>query len=267
MSGVLDLSVIDHLFHGTCARFDGAPRPGADGVFWTAESSCVAQTYIPRAPGRSLVAVRSYEMDEPIRPDAYSVLYRFAQEFGPPAEDVMLGPGGRAVSWRMPPGYLTGRELVEILEQRLGYKNQGGVCGDWKAFVLQQGGVTMPADWSLPGSLMIVSGFAGMRLADVSRGEGDLTELQSRRWGLFDSLAGQGFDGVVIDDFCQSEVWGNVGHRAIGFFRDAAARLSFDEIAATHFEWGEEAGALSQVNSPEFEQWRQQAMVLRAVMR
>lgn len=254
--GVFDMRSASALFHGTGERFEGEPRVGCDGVFWAAESSAVAQTYIPRAPGRALLVVSGVSLDEYIRPDRYSNVYAVAKQFGPEAQDISYDQLGRAMSWRVPPGYLTGRALVEILESRFGYTNQFDGSGDWRAFVLQEGGLVRPAEWRLKGHLLILDGFEGMRLADVSTGEGDLTDLQSKKWGMFKGLADLGFDGVVIDDFCQSEVWGNVGHRAFGFFEHAARRLRVEAIEACHFEWEDTPGALRVTETPEFLEWR-----------
>lgn len=259
-----DQSKCERLFHGTCAQFDGVPRVGADGVFWAAESSAVAQVYIPKSGGQALICASRYEMGNSVQPNRYSVLYQLACQFGPAAQDVQYDGCGRATSWRCPPGYLNVAQVVERLEA-MGYLNDGGVGGDWRSWVLTNKQVVMPANWRVPGRLLMLEGFEQMRLCDISLGDSDLTDLQYKKIGLFDRLAAEGYDGVVIDDFCQSKAWGNVGHRSIGFFGTAIGSLKISEIAAENFDWGPEVKDLRELDSPQYKQWLadQGAEVLR----
>lgn len=261
---LFDASKVELLFHGTLGVLDGLPRPGAyDQVWWTAENSAVAQCYIPATGGTTYVSVSAYELDQGVRPSPTSPLYALARELGPAATSVEVDEQGCLRSWRMPAGYLTNREVVRHIEDVLGYRNRG-IGGD-RMYELRtlgwdpvKGAKVVTADYRAPGTLVIVTGgFQDMRIYDASTGESDLTDLQYHRTGLFRQLRDAGYDGVVIDDFCQSKTWGNVGHRSIGFFENAIGRLQLEAIPAVRFDWGPERGDLSVTETPEFAQWHQ----------
>jgi len=253
---------IRSLFHGTSEDLQGPLRPGAyDGVFWTAEHSAVAQCYIPAAGGRTYCHVSSYQAKMGVRPSNTDPFYSIAREIGPAAYDVEYDQFGCAKSWRMPGGYLTYADVARHIEVVLGYKNKGR-HGDLQYELLSdgwdndRGHLVVPASYKRPGSLVIVTGgFDQMRLANLSTGESDLTDLQYHRIETFRRLESEGFDGVVIDDFCQSKAWGNVGHRSIGFFGAAVTKLETVILPAVRFDWGESAGALQQTDTPEYVRW------------
>lgn len=259
---LFDTSKVERLFHGTLGGLDGPPRPGGyDQVWWTAETSAVAQCYIPATGGTTYVSVSAYELDQGVRPSPTSPLYALACELGPAATGVEVDGQGRVRSWRMPAGYLTNREVVRHIEDVLGYKNRG-IGGDC-AYELRtlgwdpvRGAKVVAAEYKAPGSLVIVTGgFEAMRLYDASTGESDLTDLQYHRTELFRQLKGAGYDGVVIDDFCQSKTWGNVGHRSVGFFAPAIERLVLEVVPAVRFDWGESRQDLQVVDTPEYAAW------------
>lgn len=261
---LFEASKIERLFHGTLGGLDGPPRPGGyDQVWWTAETSAVAQCYIPATGGTTYVSVSAYELDQGVRPSPTSPLYALACELGPAATGVETDALGRVRSWSMPAGYLTNRDVVRYIEDVLGYSNRG-IGGD-RTYELRtlgwdpaNGAKVVAADYKAPGSLVIVTGgFEAMRLYDASTGESDLTDLQYHRTGLFRQLKEAGYDGVVIDDFCQSKTWGNVGHRSIGFFEHAISRLQVEVVSAVRFDWGPERGDLSATDTPEFLDWLQ----------
>lgn len=263
MSATFDFSKagLRNLFHGTTASVEAISqgvRPGGyDGVFWTADASAIAQCYIPAAPGKVLVhPPSSYQLDQAVRPDRHSFWFGLAEQLGRAPVVEQWGDLGLARSWRTPPGVATYGELLDHVRS-LGYQpsefngmfriKRGGGPG---------GGLVMPADWKAPGALVIIDGFQSMRLADISRADGDLTDLQYHKVSLFRRLERDGYDGVVINDFCQSENRGNVGHLAYGFFAHAAARLELQVIPAVNFDWSDEVGGLQCMETPEFRRWR-----------
>lgn len=244
------------MFHGTAEPLDGPLRPGGyDGVFWTADNPAVAQNYIPRSGGSALVQVQGYELRDRVRPSMHSAQTRAAVIMSGTMPDVEWGTDGRARSWTIPPGWPTNGELLEWFRETLGYEDARPDRGFW---AMTRGvGETLeflPADHRMPGQLMICD-LAGLRLFDAASGrEGDLQDPDHKDLDLFRRVEARGWDGIVINDFCQSPVHGNVGHRSWGVFASAMDRVRWAAVPAVHFDWGTEPGALRQRLTPEFEE-------------
>jgi hypothetical protein len=254
----------ERLFHGTSEDLVDDLRPGAyDGLFWTAENSAVAQSYIPSSGGSTFCSVPSFQLSQTVRPSKSDPFYTIAKSIGPAPQDadVTWDRFGRATSWRVPDGAATYLDVAKHIESVLGYENKG-IGGD-KTYELQTDGWNaqtqehriVAANFKRPGSLVIATGFEGMRFLDISQGDPDLTDVQYHSHKLFAQAREQGFDGVVIDDFCQTKTWGNVGHRSVGFFDHAVARLKTTIIPVVRFEWGPTSADLQVVDTPEFTAW------------
>jgi hypothetical protein len=201
-------------------------------------------------------------LDDTVRPSKSDPFYTIAKSIGPAADDIQWDALGRAKSWRVPAGAATYRDVVNHIECILGYENKG-VGGDCTYELLTDGWdkdtqehKIVAADFKRQGSLVIAQGFADMRFLDISLGDSDLTDLQYHSHNIFKRAKAEGFDGVVIDDFCQTKTWGNVGHRSIGFLDHAVARLSTTVIPAVRFEWGPESKDLKVKDTPEYSSWR-----------
>lgn len=259
-----DLSSIERLFHGSIESINGPLRPGGyDGILWTAETSTVAQCYIPATGGSSFVSLNRWQLDEGVRPYPGNPLYSVAKMIGPAAANVKYDQFGSPNSWTQPEGYATNRQVVEHLEKVMGYRNRSEIAGDY-VFEIRTDGwnkdaqehVVVNADFTKEGVLAIIEGFEGMRLLDISTGDADLTDVQYHKLRLFRQAEEQGYDGVVIDDFCQSKTWGNVAHRSIGFFAEAAKRLQTTIIPARRFDWPDGNGRVFEVKeTPEYLAW------------
>lgn len=264
MANAFDPPSIERLFHGTCEPLEGPLRPGGyDGVLWTAETSTIAQTYIPRSGGSTYVSLSKYQLDERVTPSQTNPLYTIAKMIGPEARDVQYDATGRATSWIVPDGYARNADVVRYIEEVLGYRNRDTI-GDFRYELLTNGWNKdtkehriVPADFRIPGSLIIVEGFADMRFLDLSRGESDLTDLQYHLLTTFRRAEAEGYHGVVIDDFAQAEPhWGNLGHRSIGFFAHALPALKTTVIPAVRFEFGPNVADLAVTETPEYQEWQ-----------
>lgn len=222
------------LFHGTCEEFELPPTGGAyDGMVWTAETPWLAQTYIPVAGLEAYVSEPDgWRLNEGIKPGRGSFWMDFAKEkLGLAYDDIDWDPHGSARSWSFKDGgYVTYGEALKAL------KGMGYVFQDGLASVRQQtfGDQvrTMPADWMIPGRLMICVRDRSWKLLDISTGESDLTELQYHDLERFRRAEAEGFDGVIIDDFAQHRILGNIGHRSIGLFPAVAAKMDWVELPA-----------------------------------
>lgn len=255
------------LFHGTTGTLNGPAQVGGyDKVFWSARTSCIAQTYIS-AGSSQLAVVEHYELDELVRPNQNCVLHAIARTLCPAHDpQAQYDRLGQATSWcafKLPDGSnLTKKHIVQEL-CRLGYGSDIDASGGFRALVKVSAfdsntklPKVQPKSYLPAGQLLIIEGFSDMRFASIATGDPDLTAIQYHRHEFFQAARSQGFDGVIIDDFCQTKTWGNVGHESIGFFEHALQRLTTQSIDATHFEWGPEIGALRQQDSPEFSAWR-----------
>lgn len=252
-----------YLYHSTCNSF-AAPRPGSDGVFWTALNPAVAQNYIPEAGSAVMCGIDQFEMDQLVRPhepwhDAFSDIAR--NHLGIRFEDVVFDHTGRATSWRVADGHPRYRDIVAYIECQLGYTSIGGAEHD-KRYRLKVksrssgGNLFARADWKLTGWLWIVDGWQQLNFYDLaSISHGDLLDPDYKQYSLFQQLQRKGYDGVRINDYCQSAEWGNVGHVSIGFFAHAIPKLHFETILAANFDWGPERGDLQMQLTSEFIGW------------
>lgn len=237
------------MFHGTAEPFAGAPdaRAGADGVFWTADSPLIAQTYIPDAGLTAYVSKPSeWRLDERVRPDRHSFWTDFAvNDMGRPPPDVEYDAFGAAKSWSVDADWPTYRQCLAAL-RALGYAFMDD-CEQVK-YASGPTGPIARADWQQPGQVFVTAA-DGLRLLDRSTGEGDLTEKAHLDFDLFRRAEKAGYDGIVIDDFAQSIDCGNVGHRSVGLFAHVVDRLEFVAYPAVHRRLG---GARS-LGTPDFE--------------
>lgn len=248
------------LFHGTANEYE-APRVGGfDQIFWAADSSAVAQSYIPAASGSVMwhpLDVSHGERIWPIKSDvAYSVV---VSHLGKEATDVVWDSCGRARSWIIPNGYPSYGDVDAYIREELGY-GQGNLPVRLKVLRYDHQRnvqVFAPADHADRGWLWIVDGAEDLRIYDFVTGrEGDLTAPDYHRLGLFRRLMEEGWDGIRIHDFTRSETWGDVGHESVGFFADALQKLRFTRIEAHHFDWPDYRTALVDVkDAPDYLDW------------
>jgi hypothetical protein len=88
----------------------------------------------------------------------------------------------------------------------------------------------LPAEHREKGRLLVIIPKRDMNIFDISTGESDLLNPQYHKLDLFDALQKKGYDGVKIDDYAQTEQYGNVGHASIGFFKSALSNMDIKEI-------------------------------------
>lgn len=247
------------LFHGSGEPLEGAMRPGAyDGVFWTADCPAVAQCYIPRSGGQTSICIQSHRLGERVRPARNDSLHAAAVQKCGREPDVEWDAIGNSRSWTIPTGWPTHAELLSWFREELGYASAAVDVPFWAASSFEGGRDRfLREDHRLQGSLLVVDG-RDLNFYDHATGrEGDLQDPDHNRLGLFRRVEAAGYDGIVINDFCQSPAWGNVGHRSWGVFASAMARVEWASVPAVSFDWPEERGGLSRTVTPEFEKaWR-----------
>jgi len=258
-----EAAVDGFLYHGTIEDFGGALRPSPyDGCLWLAEAPTIAQTYIPTSLGAMSLSVEAHELERPVRPEFSGLparpsgLYAFALQMGfPPASEISCDFLGLAQSFASPAGYPRYAAIVEKLTA-MGYPpDTGGGFTAWVKYERGEDGVEVvqPASYQREGRLFIVDCVAELRLADLAdeRERGHM-ESDSQRLDAFRRLEARGFDGVVIDEFRQTERHGDVGHRSIGLFAGALGKIRYAAIPARHFDWAETGVSDASKATPEF---------------
>lgn len=231
-------------FHGTGDSFEGSLRGGGfDDVLWCADSPAVAQCYIPASGLESMLSVHGYKLSERVRPDLHSDWYALVRAMGLESPDVEWDHLGQAKSWAIPAGYPTYGEVCDWLEGHLGYENDARHPERQRSYrvkttIEDKQSVFLPADHMAPGRLFVVEGVGELRLLDMATGrDGDLQDPDHLKLAAFRRAEAQGWDGVVINDFCQSRTHGNVGHLSWGVLPSALHKIRYAVVPAVRFDW------------------------------
>jgi hypothetical protein len=238
------MTLPSNLFHGTINNFDKPKASNYDGVFWTADCSTIAQNYIPQSIGNTHTNhVFENEMNQLVKPHQNDSFYAVVLLMGFEASDVKHDRIGKAISFSCKKDYPRYKDVIKYIENTLGYTS---LANSPKSYELKTSGwdsesrheIISNNNFNQPGFLFIIQGHEKMKIYDMTTERGDLQEPQCNEIGKFESLQKKGYDGVIINDFCQSKVWGNVGHKSVGFFTQAIPDLNFEKIPACNFEWG-----------------------------
>jgi len=243
------------LFHGTAEPFDGPLKPGPDGLLWTAKSPVIAQQYIPRAGIETLVSVPlAYELRERVKPRQHDALYKIACLIaGDEITDVERDANGNLVSWAVPKGWPTYADVIRHIEDDLGYKAENDVYVI--STQLGDGGdeTYLPAGWKMSGRLYMTLA-EGLILKDIRQGgEPDLTVKEHNNFGGFRKAEKEGYDGVIINDFAQTDLYGNFGHRSYGLNEAGLKKVEWVSIPASRYLL-EDAHPMP-ITTPDVDQW------------
>lgn len=213
------------LFHGTCEPFEGDLEPSShDRVLWFAEAPIFAQAYIP-AYGASAIVTKpdDWTLQNRVRPDKNSFWTEFASTFMKAEMPIVdYDHSGMAKSWSIPHGWPTYGECLRTLEA-MGYDFSSGHArikiSKWEGISRHY----VEAAWMKPGRVYVTTS-DNLNLLDLSISEGNLSDPMHKRIDLFREAEMRGYDGIIINDFAQSEDCGNVDHRAVGLFAGACPR-------------------------------------------
>ena len=230
-----DVRAAGILFHGTCETIEGDLGGGPyDGVFWTARTPSVAQAYIPRSGITSMMPVHDkWDREERVKPDKNdSWIMRWAfEKSGATRDDLAVEwDGWRPYSWSIPKGWPTIGDLEDHLRD-LGY--QANNEGFFQFSTSYEDGIEVlkPADWSLPGHLLIILP-KDLDTPAPAWSEDALGYSNHNRVGDFGRFAQDGIDAIHMGDQLQSDHWGNVGHDAVGVLPAGLEKLSWLALPA-----------------------------------
>lgn len=225
------------IFHGSIEPIQGRLRPGGDQVLWFADDPKIAQLYIPRA-GSSMITgadnLRWPDQDPKIR----MIQHMLGIDYD--LDAVEWDERGRPKSWPLPVGWtdMPTRQQIDQRIRDLGYAPyHGGIYPSYQ-FYFDIDGSVLPPGGAVKGELFVVAPTQDLRIADITDLGGDLTNPAHLWTSLFRQLEDLGYDGVVINDYAQSEEWGNLGHRSLGIFSHALGELELvDRVPATYEEF------------------------------
>lgn len=234
----VDLAAGTTLFHGTLEEFDDAPRPGGDGVLWLAESPSIAQLYIPCSGGAA-----GFSPTLLTRPTKHDALRELQRDIGIEYDhdQVEWDDIGRPVRFMAPDGWdeLPTVEYVVSALRGLGFDVESKYSSVLvNTYFDAHGGHR----YLLPGQCRDGTLYVGHLLEPlllwsfVNTG-GGLNDPQYNWFDKFDVVRSMGFDGVLIEDFAQSEDWGNIGHLSVGLFGEALDAVEWERFPAQYEEW------------------------------
>lgn len=233
------------LYHGTGEKFDmSKPRGGGyDNIFWTTQSKAIAKTYIPVAHG--IIYTDSKHVVSPsTNPTIVNIQKAIGIVYDP---STFKENGSQIVSWRTPPVFLDERFLnnetqkCEYVNKKMkevfNYDPEGSGCyTSWKVKI-GENSTPQRSDYRLQGRLFSVKLNRDFRIWDKTEGgytEGDLMDVDYQKIDLFRLIESKGYDGIKINDFCQSEDYGNVGHTSIGLFNNSLKDVTITSETAEH---------------------------------
>lgn len=128
------------------------------------------------------------------------------------------------------------KEIVKKKLLELGYKDEDG---DYK--LKMNGNKIIHSDENLKGKVFKLSLTKDLKFFDYAKDrEADLTDLDYKKYDLFEKVEKEGYDGIRITDYAQSDYHGNYGHISYGFFKDSIKHLEIVEVIETTHPKSEE---------------------------
>jgi len=258
------------LYHGTIESYDTRQIAGggSDNIFWTASKPILARMYIPSKESSTSFSIRhllynqdyekerqslgitqavqnkAYEIDH----EAYKKLkywddlnkefnrrfkemdsagqYEMPQKFWDDWGEAENNAIEAKKNWRSSETLLKNYAIRKL--KNLGYKVEGDYVTD---VVKDAEGNLLPANTKSVGKVLKVLCQRDFKFFNMALGrEGDLTEPQHTMYSQFQNIENAGYDGVVINDFAQSDFMGNYGHIAYGFFEKALKDLKVSQM-------------------------------------
>lgn len=260
------------LFHGTSSSFDTRKiSPGGDDIFWTTDSITIARMYIPNKSRRLfvtpsyLLSGKNYEnirkslgitksiinlafKKQEFNYQTYLFLQKKNSEFltkskelednDEPIEDFFN-------AWKTVSNeYEKAKKNLKVVEDYLsnfliqkmktfGYELDNGGYND---IMTDSEGNLLHNSVQTIGKVLKLTCQRDFKFYNYAYGkEGDLQDVDYNKFSLFRKIEEQGYDGIIINDFAQSNHYGNYGHFGIGFFKSSVKDLSVKQIRSqTH---------------------------------
>lgn len=258
------------LYHGTIESYDtrNVKTGGYDDVFWTSDDMNIARMYIPETHGYKSFSIdaffrgndiegikksigltqaivkKAWEKEE----EGYKLLKFwddkhkwFSQKFKEYQSQNKDIPEEFFTKWmeaennktKYQTEWKTSDSYIKkfILQKMKNFGYDGGNYGYFKKVKTDKDGNLLSANYKDVGKVLEITCARDFKLYNIGYGkEGDLMDLEYKQVGLFRKAEEKGYDGVVINDFAQSEKYGNYGHKSFGFFNRVLKDLSIKQI-------------------------------------
>lgn len=92
-----------------------------------------------------------------------------------------------------------------------------------------------PYDYRSEGRLFKLTAKQDIKFFDIAKkSEGDLTDLDYHKLDLFRKAEKDGYNGIRINDFAQSEQYGNYGHLSYGIFKNSIQLFDVEMIGKAY---------------------------------
>jgi len=120
--------------------------------------------------------------------------------------------------------FLLLKKIQQILEKQYDYhfieRNEEIIMKEHNFFLSSGETEVLSANYRAIGKVIILQPKRNLKMYTYAKGEGDLNNPQYHNLSFFRNIEEKGYDGIVIDDFAQSEYWGNIDHIAYGLFKN-----------------------------------------------
>lgn len=237
-----------HLFHGTIEDFSTDLKGGGyDNIIWFSDSPKIAQLYIPKAGSKLFISP-----DSIARPSKDNDIQILQRELGIEYDySDIKWERNTATSFKLAKGWNHVPKDVEIdkLMDDAGYEKRKHFSDPY--VLRRHNGKFLKKDEVAKGRLFIARVKSPLKIWNKASGrDGDLMNLEYHDLKGFGKAKEAGFDGVLINDFAQSEEHGNFGHMSVGLFD--IKKLEIKQVPAQYREWDYKAkGTPEYPNAPE----------------
>jgi len=216
---------------------------------WTTDTSAISQTYIPQSGASVYISAEhiSAPSDDPMVQDIQKkigIVFDYSE---------VEWDKYRASSWRPAPVFADidnddvtswfdkqkkkNDYVTDKIKSELGYVPKEMEYNDndhnYTFVVKTTGNTALPSDYRMKGRLFVITPKEDLNVYDMTYGgkiDGDLTDPDYKKVGFFDKLKKSGYDGVKINDWTQTEEFGNFGHKSIGLFKDGLKKCGIEVI-------------------------------------
>lgn len=131
--------------------------------------------------------------------------------------------------WRGHDSYL--KSFVVKKMKIWGYEPSGYSNDSFKRILTDREGNLLPANNKSVGKVLKVICNRNFKFYNMAyQKEGDLTDVDYHKIDMFRKIEKSGYDGVIINDYAQSDYHGNYGHLSIGFFKGSLKDLTIKQI-------------------------------------
>jgi len=230
------------LFHGTIEKFEESQLTTGsyDDVLWLAYEPNIARSYIPYSRDSF---VDTEVLGKPVFDKSVQDIQRSLGIFYDYANiewEAMLPKNGWSAPKRKDGSYwdrgFFPPEIIDDMLTKAGYQPKENHLNRNKKY----GRTFVITNPNKMGRLFTITVNQDLKVFDYAQDrESDLQDIDYHNIPLFRKLESQGYDGIIITDFAQTQELGNFAHNSVGIFKHAIKKLSWYSEPSTHPKTGE----------------------------